>query len=94
MPLRYLIEMVMDRIAASRVYKGADYTDACAWEYYCREREFLVMHPQTRKQLEMLLKLLRDEGEEKTFARIRHLLKVEKRRKRLKRRRPCRAEAE
>lgn len=79
MPLRYLIEMVMDRIAASRVYKGADYTDASSWEYYSREREFLVMHPQTRKQLEMLLMLLRDEGEEKTFARIRHLLKVEKR---------------
>ena len=28
MPLRYLVEMVMDRIAASKVSKGKDYTDA------------------------------------------------------------------
>ena len=44
MPLRYLIEMVMDRIAASKVYKGKDYTDACAWEYFERGRDFVV-HP-------------------------------------------------
>lgn len=86
MPLRYLIEMVMDRIAASRVYKGDDYTDACPWEYYSREREFLVMHPQTRKQLELLLQLLRDEGEERTFARIRRLMREERKRARKKRR--------
>lgn len=82
MPLRYLIEMVMDRIAASMVYKGRDYTDACPWEYYQREKDFLVIHRQTKKQLELLLMLLRDEGEKETFRRIRHLLRGEKRRKR------------
>lgn len=38
MPLKYLVEMVMDRIAASKVYKGDAYTDACPWEYYARGR--------------------------------------------------------
>lgn len=71
MPLRYLIEMVMDRIAASKVYKGKDYTDACAWEYFERGRDFVVMHPRTKYQLEYLLTMLKEQGEERTFAFIR-----------------------
>ena len=63
MPLRYLIEMVMDRIAASKVYKGKDYTDACAWEYFERGRDFVVMHPRTKYQLEYLLTMLKEQGE-------------------------------
>lgn len=78
MPLRYLIEMVMDRIAACRVYKGADYTDASPWEYYERGRQYVVMHPTTKHQLEFLLLMLRDQGEEKTFAYIRRLLRRER----------------
>lgn len=75
MPLRYLIEMVVDRIAASKVYKGADYTDASPWEYYERARDIVVMHPQTKRQLEYLLRMLKEQGEERTFAYIRRLLK-------------------
>ena len=35
------------------------------------------MHPQTQKELEYILTMLRDEGEEKTFAYLRRLLKGE-----------------
>ena len=35
MPLNYVIEMVMDRIAASRIYKGKDYTDRSAYFFLC-----------------------------------------------------------
>ena len=31
MPTEYLVEMVMDRIAACKVYRGRDYTDAQRW---------------------------------------------------------------
>jgi len=75
MPLKYLVEMVMDRIAASKVYKGDAYTDACPWEYYARGQDYAVMHKKTRAQLEKLLLMLKDEGEEKTFAYIRKLLR-------------------
>lgn len=78
MPLCYVIEMVLDRIAASRVYKGADYTDACAWEYYKLGRDVIGIHPQTRHQLEYLLLMLKEQGEEKTFDYIRALLWREK----------------
>lgn len=75
MPLNYVIEMVMDRIAACKVYKGKDYTDKSALEYYERERRFIVIHPQTRALLENLLTMLAKKGERKTFAYIRKLLK-------------------
>ena len=75
MPLRYLVEMVMDRIAASKVYKGKDYTDASPWEYYSRSRDYVVMHPETKAMLEKLLLMLKDQGEKKTFAYIRKILR-------------------
>ena len=75
MPLNYVMEMMMDRIAASKVYRGKDYTDGSSWEYFCRSKEYLLMHPETRALVERLLLMLRDEGEEKTFAEIRALLK-------------------
>ena len=67
--------LVMDRIAACKVYRGKDYTDSSALEYYQREKPFIVIHPETRKLLEKLLVMLSEEGEKKTFAYMRRLLK-------------------
>lgn len=75
MPVNYVVEMVMDRIAACKVYRGKDYTDSSALEYYQREKPFIVIHPETRKLLEKLLVMLSEEGEKKTFAYMRRLLK-------------------
>ena len=71
MPNRYVAEMVCDRIAASKNYKGASYTDAAAWEYYEHSRDHYILHPETRKQLETCLLILRDEGEDECFRYIR-----------------------
>lgn len=79
MPLKYVAEMVMDRISASKVYMGDQYTDASPWEYYRRGRDFQLMHPKTRAALEKLLLMLKDEGEDKTFAYIRRQLKESRR---------------
>ena len=67
MPRKYLVEMVMDRRAASMIYKGRNYTDASAYEYFIHSAERNWMHPQTREELNFLLTMLRDAGEEKTF---------------------------
>ena len=72
MPERYVAEMVCDRIAASRTYLKEAYTDRAPWEYYERSRDHYLLHPETRALLERLLAMLRDEGEEKTFAFLRH----------------------
>ena len=77
MPRNYLVEMVMDRRAACMVYQGENYTPASALNYYLGSKERNLMNPQTQKELEYILVMLRDEGEEKTFSYLRRLLKGE-----------------
>ncbi len=71
MPVKYVVEMFCDRIAACRVYLGDDYTDASPYEYYERSHKHYMIHPETNKLLRRLLIILRDYGEEKAFAYIR-----------------------
>ena len=63
MPLRYVAEMVCDRIAACEVYKGKDYTSAAPWEYYERTRRYITIHPETRALLEKVRNALAARGE-------------------------------
>lgn len=74
MPRRYLAEMVMDRRAACMTYQGKNYTDASALEYYLSSRERYIMHPETQRQLEYILTMLRDRGEKETFRFIKEKL--------------------
>ena len=73
-PLRYICEMVCDRIAASQVYLGDKYTDASAWEYYQRSRDHYILNPESRAMLEKLLKMVRDKGQDAAFAYMKALL--------------------
>ncbi len=76
MPRRYLAEMVMDRIAACRVYQGEKYTDASPYNYFEKSADRWLMHPQTERELGFLLSMLRDRGEQETFTYIKnHLLR-------------------
>ena len=67
MPRRYFVEMIMDRRAACMVYQGKNYTSGSALEYYEKSRERSIMHPEIQRQLQFVLTMLRDDGEEKTF---------------------------
>ena len=67
MPRRYLVEMVMDRIAACKTYQGNAYTDGSALEYYLKSMERSLMHPKLQRELEFILTMLRDKGEKETF---------------------------
>lgn len=71
MPRRLLAEMLCDRIAASKIYKGAAYTDAAPLEYLMGGKLRDRMHPSTREALERFLTQLRDEGEAAMFAALR-----------------------
>ncbi len=73
-PRKYLAEMVADRIAACKVYEGKGYDTGSALRYLMQSREKDLMHPQTRKELEFLLTMLRDKGEKETLAYIRRKL--------------------
>lgn len=71
MPRKYLAEMVMDRIAASKTYQGKAYTDGSPLAYLERARETKLIHPQTRRELLYLLTMLKEKGEKETFRFIR-----------------------
>lgn len=72
MPERYVIEMFIDRMSACKNYQKDKYTDESAWKYYYERKQYYVMHPETRKLLEFLLKKLADEGEEATLKYIKY----------------------
>lgn len=74
MPERYVAEMICDRIAASKVYNKENYTDACPLAYYERGKQYAILHPDTRAQLERVLKMLAEEGEEKALSYVKEVL--------------------
>lgn len=75
MPGRYVVEMLMDRIAASKVYAGDQYDDSYPLKYFERGTHVIsFMHPETAALLHKLLLMLAEEGEEKTFAYVRRHL--------------------
>ena len=70
MPGRYVIEMLMDRIAACKTYMG----DRSPLAYFRRgedDRQKLMMHRETAELLEKLLVMLAESGEKETFSYIR-----------------------
>ena len=75
MPVNYLAEMVMDRIAACKIYQGKNYNNSQPYEYFARSRDHIVMHPETKAMLETILRMLQEKGEKVTYAYIRKLLK-------------------
>lgn len=78
MPLRYVVEMFCDRVAAGKIYKGKDYTDSCPLEYFYKGKSTRKIHPETSRLLEKLLKMLDEKGEEEAFRYIRALLRRNK----------------
>ena len=78
MPLRYVAEMVCDRIAASKIYQGKNYTDRHPLEYFLHGKANRSIHPETSDLAEKLLTLLAEHGEEVTFACLRAMLKENK----------------
>ena len=78
MPINYIAEMFCDRVAASKIYKGKDYTDSSALEYYSRGNARKKMHPDTADVLEKWLNMLAERGEKETFAYIKAALKQNK----------------
>lgn len=74
MPRRYVAEMMMDRICASRVYRGKEYTDQCPLAYYENgTKELWFIHKETKSQLEMLVNMLAQKGEKETLHYIKHV---------------------
>lgn len=78
MPYNYLAEMFCDRVAASKIYNRDSYTDAHPLAYFERSKKTRVIHPETGNELEELLIMLKEQGEDKTFEYLRKKVKAYK----------------
>ena len=72
-PIRYVKEMVCDRIAACKVYLGKDYTKDAALNYYNRTTDKEFMHPDTAKLLGSWLELIAKLGENEAIKQIKQV---------------------
>ena len=63
MPRKYVAEMLMDRIAASRIYEKERYTDHSPLRYFQKGKANYQIHPKTMRELEGLLRILDAKGE-------------------------------
>lgn len=80
MPFKYVVEMFCDRVAASKIYQKDKYTDRSALDYYLNRAKIRKIHPETAKEIEYLLTILAENGEEYAFKYIRRKLKERKKR--------------
>ncbi len=66
MPVKYVVEMYVDRVSASKNYQKHKYTDRSALEYYEKGKNRYMMHPDTEALLVEMLEYLAENGEEAT----------------------------
>lgn len=68
---KYVAEMFCDRVAASMIYQGSNYTDHSALDYYMQGRDKILIHPQTNQEIRFLLEYLAEYGLDNTLDYIR-----------------------
>ena len=79
MPVRYVAEMFCDRVAASKIYQGKNYTEAHPYEYFMRGKANRFIHDETSDLIESWLLMLKEKGEEYTLSHIKSVVKNSKR---------------
>ena len=75
MPFNYMLESVLDKIAASKVYQKDNYKLDYPYNFFKKSYEINVMNRNTANSIEKLLIYLKDNGEDKTLAYIKDLYK-------------------
>ena len=78
MPVKYVVEMFCDRVAASKVYQGKNYSSSHPVEYFTRGKARRKIHPNTSELLENMLKILDEKGEKAAFKYAKSLIKNKK----------------
>lgn len=68
MPIRYVCEMFIDRVSASKNYQKEKYTNESALLYFYNSRDAYIIHQETALLLEYMLTMLAVKGEKETYA--------------------------
>lgn len=67
MPTKYFLEMICDRVAASKIYLKDQYTDKAPLDYYLTHKDENQFSENTRFNLELYLRSIASQGFEKTM---------------------------
>lgn len=78
MPLKYVIEMFCDRVAASKIYQGKNYTQLQPLEYFLKAKGRRFIDEETSDLLESWLTMLSEKGEDETFRYLKSFVKKQK----------------
>ena len=78
MPLRFVVEMFCDRVAASKVYQGKNYNQTHPLEYFVKAKARRFINQNTSDLLESWLTMLAEKGEDETFKYIKNYYKKNK----------------
>ena len=71
MPRKYVAEMLCDRIAASKTYLKDKYSSDEPLKYLLNGKGRTLMHPDTAAELEHMLRILAEQGEDECFRYVR-----------------------
>ena len=71
MPYRYFKELICDRVAASKIYQGANNTDAHPLEYFIKGDVNRFINPETSDMIREYLTILAEDGEDAMFRKLR-----------------------
>ena len=79
MPRKYVAEMIFDRVSASKVYRGKDFKQTDPLDYFlkAKDRSWFI-HDRTKAQMELLLGMWAEKGEDETVAYIKNVFLKEK----------------
>ena len=78
MPPRYFVEMLCDRVAASKIYCGDSYKDDSPLNYFLSKKGRVMINPETERDLEEMLHFLAENGEKKFFRRLRKIVRKDR----------------
>ena len=85
MPYRYVVEMLCDRLAASRIYNGKNYSQDETLKYFLTGKPHMLIHPNTSDCIENLLRMVAEKGEDETLRYVRQQVKADRKTRRTKR---------
>ena len=74
MPKKYLVEMYIDRVAASATYNKGHFMYDLPYKYYLKGKDKKMIEVRTRYELEKLLAMLAEQGPDATEEYIRKVL--------------------
>ena len=75
MPKNYMVEMFIDRVCAGKVYNGEKFREKHVYEDYKNGIGAYLLHPESRRYLERLMKMYGLQGERYTLRYIKKDLK-------------------